>query len=67
MSFTYNLGISNSLNAELQGAMYAIEMAVQKGWITYGLKLILCLLIWLLSPQKLFPNIFRTDEKIVYT
>ena len=30
--FAYNLGITNSLNAELNGAMYAIELAAQKGW-----------------------------------
>jgi hypothetical protein len=29
-AFAYNLGISNSLFAELNGAMYAIELACQK-------------------------------------
>jgi ribonuclease HI len=31
-AFAYNLGIANSLSAELQGAMIAIEIASQKGW-----------------------------------
>jgi ribonuclease HI len=31
-AFACNLGISNSLSAELHGAMFAIEIASQKGW-----------------------------------
>ena len=31
-AFAFNLGISNSLVAELQGVMIAIEIASQKGW-----------------------------------
>ena len=31
-AFAFSLGISNSLFAELQGAMIAIEIASQKGW-----------------------------------
>jgi hypothetical protein len=31
-AFAYNLGDTNSLIAELNGAMYAIELAALKGW-----------------------------------
>jgi len=31
-AFAYNLGISNSLIAELNGAMFAIELAHHRGW-----------------------------------
>jgi hypothetical protein len=31
-AFAFNLGVVNSLVAELQGAMIAIEIAAQKGW-----------------------------------
>jgi ribonuclease HI len=31
-AFSFNLGMANSLSAELNGAMIAIEMASQKGW-----------------------------------
>lgn len=31
-AFACNLGISNSLSVELNGAMFAIEIASQKGW-----------------------------------
>jgi ribonuclease HI len=37
-AYAFNLGTS-SLNAELVGAMFAIETAVQKGWfLIYGWK-----------------------------
>lgn len=31
-AFAFNLGNSNSLVAELNGAMYAIEIETQRGW-----------------------------------
>ncbi|GAU51216.1 hypothetical protein TSUD_11730 [Trifolium subterraneum] len=34
--FSYNIGISTSLNAELIGAMVAIETATSKGWSNFG-------------------------------
>jgi hypothetical protein len=41
-AYASNLGINSSLNAELFGAMLAIEAAAHNGWI-FGLKLTQCL------------------------
>ncbi|MCI28936.1 ribonuclease H protein, partial [Trifolium medium] len=37
-AFAYNLGIANSLIAEINGAMFAIELGFQKGWLNLWLE-----------------------------
>jgi len=51
-AFSYNLGITNSLVAELNGAMYAIELAHQKGWNH----------IWLETDSMLVTLAFRSKN-----
>jgi len=51
--FAYNLGNGNSLVAELNGAMFAIELAHKKGWRQVWP----CLLHWLLNQNQLFLGI----------
>jgi len=51
-AFAYNLGISNSLFAELNGAMYAIELACQKGWNN----------LWLETDSTLVTLAFKSSD-----
>jgi len=53
--FAYNLGITNSLSAELQGAMFAIEIASQKGWNHLWLETYLILVTLAFKSSKVVP------------
>ncbi|GAU26383.1 hypothetical protein TSUD_221100 [Trifolium subterraneum] len=53
-AFAYNLGISNSLVAELNGAMFAIELSVQKGWLN----------LWLETDSMLVVSAFKNPHVI---
>ena len=54
-AFAYNLRISNSLNAELNGVMYAIELAAQKGWSHIWLEIDSMLVNLAFKSHKLVP------------
>ncbi|CAJ2641500.1 unnamed protein product [Trifolium pratense] len=53
-AFAYNLGISNSLSAELNGAMYAVELAHHFGWKN----------LWLETDSMLVVNAFKSSKTI---
>jgi ribonuclease HI len=53
-AFAYNLGISNSLSAELNGAMYAVELAHHYGWKS----------LWLETDSVLVVNAFKSSKII---
>jgi ribonuclease HI len=53
-AFAYNLGISNSLCAELNGAMYAVEIAHRKGWKN----------LWLETDSMLVVSAFKSSKTI---
>ncbi|GAU16832.1 hypothetical protein TSUD_367790 [Trifolium subterraneum] len=54
-AYTYNLGISTSLNAELIGAMLAIETAFSKGWSHLWLESDSMLVVLTFSSSKVVP------------
>jgi ribonuclease HI len=54
-AYAFNLGTSSSLNAELVGAMYAIETAVQKGWFNLWLETDSMLVLKAFSSVKVVP------------
>jgi len=53
-AFSRNLGYSNSLNVELIGAMYAVEIAFQKGWSFLWLQTDFMLVTFAYKSMKLF-------------
>jgi ribonuclease HI len=55
-AFAYNLGISNSLCARLNGAMYAVvEIAYQKGWKNLWLETYSMLVVTAFKSSKIIP------------
>jgi ribonuclease HI len=58
-AFSFNLGISSSLNAELVGAMLAIETAVNKGWSQLWLESDSMLVVKAFSSSKVVPWALR--------
>jgi len=54
-AFAYNLGNSNSLVAELNGAMFAIEMAHQRGWRYIWLETDFMLVTLAFKPKSIVP------------
>ncbi|KAK2361038.1 hypothetical protein QL285_086244 [Trifolium repens] len=58
-AFSFNLGISSSLNAELVGAMIAIETAVNKGWSQLWLESDSMLVVKAFSSSKVVPWALR--------
>jgi ribonuclease HI len=58
-AFAFNIGISNSLNAELIGAMIAIETAASKGWSYLWLESDSMLVVLAFSSAKIVPWALR--------
>jgi len=54
-AFAYNLGITNSLVAELNGAIYAIELAHLKGWNHMSLETDYVLVALAFKSKKIVP------------
>jgi ribonuclease HI len=58
-AFSFNLGISSSLNAELVDARIAIETAVNKGWSQLWLESYSMLVVKAFSSSKVVPWALR--------
>lgn len=54
-SFAYNIGLSSSLIVELNGAMYAVEIAHQKGWRNLWVKTDSMLVALVFKSHKIVP------------